>query len=314
MLDFEAVNEAGGDALDGRSPLVHRDIIVIGASAGGVEATSEIARALPANFPGAVFIVVHIAPTATSLLPTILTRRGALVARHPNDGDPIEPGTIYVAPPDRHLMIERGRIRIVRGPMENGTRPAVDPLFRSAATAYGARVVGVVLSGNLDDGTSGLMAIKRCGGLAIVQDPDDALFPGMPQSAIDHVAVDRIVPLEAIPEAIIAATGEQVNENAPCRDARFLKKEVQMVEFDENIFTPEGPPPLPRGEESEWIARVVDGLGERGCAGARGARLGASSLWLGEGRLLHRSSGYWLAGQFQKTIVRSPSRRTRSSR
>jgi len=250
VLDFEAVNEAGGDALDGRSPLVHRDIIVIGASAGGVEATSEIARALPANFPGAVFIVVHIAPTATSLLPTILTRRGALVARHPNDGDPIEPGTIYVAPPDRHLMIERGRIRIVRGPMENGTRPAVDPLFRSAATAYGARVVGVVLSGNLDDGTSGLMAIKRCGGLAIVQDPDDALFPGMPQSAIDHVAVDRIVPLEAIPEAIIAATGEQVNENAPCRDARFLKKEVQMVEFDEHIFTPEGPPPLPRGEPS----------------------------------------------------------------
>jgi len=250
VLDFEIPNDASQDASGGDSGTAYRDIIVIGASAGGVEATSEIARALPADFPGAVFVVVHIAPTATSLLPAILTRRGALPARHPSDGDPIEPGTIYVAPPDRHLMLERGRVRVVRGPMENGTRPAVDPLFRSAATAYGARVVGVVLSGNLDDGTAGLIAIKRCGGRAIVQDPADALFPGMPQSAIEHVAVDEVVPLDAIPSAIIATSREAVHENAPCRNGRLLQREVQMVEFDEHIFTPDGPPPLPRGEPS----------------------------------------------------------------
>lgn len=250
MLDFETLNDRAQGGSDDGSQIARRDVIVIGASAGGVEATSEIVRALPADFAGAVFIVVHIAPTATSLLPAILTRRGALPARHPRDGDPIEPGAIYVAPPNRHLMIERGRIRVVHGPMENGTRPAVDPLFRSAATAYGARVVGVVLSGNLDDGTAGLLAIKRCGGIAIVQDPDDALFPGMPQSAVEHVPVDQILPLAAIPGAIIATAGEQVSENSPCRDARALKREVQMVEFDEHVFTPDGPPPLPRGEPS----------------------------------------------------------------
>ena len=194
--------------------------------------------------------MIHIAPTAHSVLPAILTRNGALPARHPRDGEAIERGVIYVAPPDRHLMIERGCVRLVRGPSENGTRPAVDPLFRSAASAYGPRVVGVVLSGNLDDGTAGLAAIKRSNGLAIVQSPDEAPFPGMPLSAIEHVDVDQILPLGGIAGAIIAATNDPVEEDAPCRDASLLRREVQMVEFDEYVLAAGDHPPEPPGQPS----------------------------------------------------------------
>lgn len=246
VLDFEEIKDGPRRDDDGLG-LAHRDIVVIGASAGGVEAMKQIVRELPADFPGSVFVVIHIAPTAHSVLPAILSRNGALPARHPHDGDPIERGVIYVAPPDRHLMIDRGRVRLVRGPTENGTRPAVDVLFRSAANAYGPRVIGVVLSGNLDDGTAGLAAIKRCNGIAIVQDPEDAPFPGMPTSAIEHVDVDRILPLSAIPDAIVSAAGDPVGENAPCRDASLLRREVQVVEFDDYALAGGDRPPLPPG-------------------------------------------------------------------
>jgi two-component system, chemotaxis family, protein-glutamate methylesterase/glutaminase len=167
-----------------RENAVEHEIFVVGASAGGVEALTRLVRTLPARFPGTLFVVLHLPAESPSLLPSILTRSGSLKASHPQDGERIAPGQIYVAPPDHHLLVESGYMRVVRGPKENRHRPALDPLFRSAARSYGPRVVGIVLSGMLDDGTAGLMAIKRCGGLAIVQNPAEALYPSMPQSTL----------------------------------------------------------------------------------------------------------------------------------
>ena len=175
-----------------------RDIIVIGASAGGVQALCTVIKDLPPNLPAAVFVVLHVAPDGHSALPAILSRSGRLPATHPAEGEVIQPGRIYVAPPDRHLTIENSHVHLSRNASENGYRPAVDVLFRSAARSYGPRVAGVVLTGNLDDGTSGLAAIKKCGGVAIVQDPGDADYPGMPKSAIANVAVDHVLPAAGI--------------------------------------------------------------------------------------------------------------------
>lgn len=174
------------------------DIIVIGASAGGVEALVTLVGSLPADLPAAVFIVLHIPAQGSSVLPHILSRSGRHVALHPKDGDVIERGKMYVAPPDHHLLLNHDTIRIVRGPKENRHRPAIDPLFRSAATIYKQRVIGVVLTGSLDDGTAGLLAIKQSGGLAIVQDPEDALYPSMPLHAMNTVNVDYVLPVREI--------------------------------------------------------------------------------------------------------------------
>ena len=175
------------------------DMITIGASAGGVEALTELVRGLPVDLPASVFVSLHVPPHGTSMLPQILSRRGPLPAHHARDGEPIEPGRIYVAPPDLHLLIHQGVVRLSRGPRENGFRPAIDPLFRTAARWHGPRVVGVILSGTLDDGTAGLLAIKERGGFAVVQDPDDALFPGMPRNAMDVVHVDHVLPASEHP-------------------------------------------------------------------------------------------------------------------
>lgn len=167
-----------------------RDIVVIGASAGGIEGIVEVVRGLPSDFPGSLFVVVHFPGSVTSTLPRILSRAGPLPARHAKDGESMRPGMIYVAPPDCHLTILNSHLHLSRGPKENGSRPAIDPLFRTAARSFGARVVGVVLSGNLNDGTAGLIAIKQRGGLAMVQSLETALYPSMPRSAMEHLEVD----------------------------------------------------------------------------------------------------------------------------
>jgi two-component system chemotaxis response regulator CheB len=189
---------------------VGRDVVVVGASAGGVEALSEVVAGLPADLPASVFVVLHIASSGTSVLPAILTRRGRLPALHAVDGQPIEHGHIYVAPPDRHLLLEPDAVRVIEGPRENGYRPAIDPLFRTAARSFGPRVIGVILSGVLDDGTIGLAVVKQCGGRTLVQDPDDALYDGMPQSAIDIVSPDAVLTAAELGAAIGGAVAEPV--------------------------------------------------------------------------------------------------------
>jgi two-component system, chemotaxis family, protein-glutamate methylesterase/glutaminase len=172
-----------------------RNIIVVGASAGGVLALSELVASLPANLPAAVFAVLHVNPHCPSALPAILNRSSALPVLHPKDGEKIQAGRVYVAPPDRHLILQDGQVRLSYGPTENGHRPAIDVLFRTAARAHGARVIGVVLTGSLDDGTAGLAHVKQYGGLAVVQDPEEADYRSMPESALRHVAVDHVLPI-----------------------------------------------------------------------------------------------------------------------
>ena len=176
-----------------------RDIVVIGGSAGSIEAVAELVKGLPQDFPGSVFVVVHFPGSVTSTLPRILSRAGPLPARHAVSGEEIEPGRIYVAPPDCHLYLSDGQTRLTRGPKENGHRPAIDPLFRTAAHSYGPRVVGVVLSGNLNDGTAGLLAVKQHRGIAIAQSLESALYQGMPRSAIEHVEMDHVLAPSEIP-------------------------------------------------------------------------------------------------------------------
>jgi two-component system, chemotaxis family, protein-glutamate methylesterase/glutaminase len=190
----------------------HRDIVVIGASSGGLGALHEIVAALPANLPAALFVVLHSVPEHGSRLAEILSRWGPIPAHFAVHGERIRPGHIYVSPNDNHLTLQRDFVRVTRGPKENGHRPAVDPLFRTAARMYGNRVVGVVLSGTLTCGTEGLMAIKASGGAAVVQ--SDAEYPGMAQSAVAHVEVDHVVRLAEIPRLLERLVTEPIPDDA----------------------------------------------------------------------------------------------------
>lgn len=225
--------------------MAHRDIVVIGCSVGGVEALQRLVAGLPKTFPAAVFVVLHLSPQSTSVLPQILNRSGKLPAVHPRDNDPIRTGHIYVAPPDNHLMLEDGRVRVTHGPKENRHRPAVDPLFRSAARWYGQRVIGVVLTGSLDDGTAGLLTIKKRGGVAIVQDPEEAMAPGMPESALEVVSVDHVVTLEQIPQLLNKLVMVEVMQNGKGKSSR-LTKETEIAELDDmNAIEDENRPGTP---------------------------------------------------------------------
>jgi two-component system chemotaxis response regulator CheB len=175
-----------------------RTLVVIGASAGGVEALTRLVADLPADLPATVVIVLHVAPSGKSVMPAILSRHGILPAAAAADGAPLAPGRIYIAPPDNHVLVRGRELVLDRGPKHNGHRPAIDPLFESAARAAGEKAVGVILSGTLDDGSAGLAEIKLRGGCTVVQDPEDAMYPNMPAAAIARVEVDHVVPLSAM--------------------------------------------------------------------------------------------------------------------
>ena len=231
--------------------MAKRNIIVVGASAGGVEALSKLVAGLPAGLNAAVFVALHVSAHGRSMMPEILSRAGALPAVHPEDGEEIRGGRLYVAPPDRHLLVKRGRVRVVRGPRENGHRPAIDPLFRTAAKAYGPRVIGVVLSGMLDDGAAGLRVVKAQGGLAVVQDPADAVYASMPRSAIEHAPVDFVAPLSELSGLLASLAQEEVEETVP-QEGRAgkdtgdeLTYETDIAEFDVDALERPDKPGVP---------------------------------------------------------------------
>lgn len=188
----------------------HRDIIVIGGSSGSIEPVKTMVKGLPTDFPASIFIVHHVSPDHDSYLGEILTRQGNLPAAMAVHGEAIRPGRIYVARPDYHLIIEQGYVRLWRGPKENHSRPSINPTFRSAAKAYGSRVIGIILSGFLDDGTAGLIAVKVKGGLAVVQDPEDADHNDMPRSALRYIEADYVVPAARIAPLLVELTREDI--------------------------------------------------------------------------------------------------------
>lgn len=211
---------------------------MIGASAGGFEAIQQLVASLPAGLQASIFIVWHMSPNVRGILPEVLNRKGAIPATHAINMEEIRPGHIYVAPPDYHLLIEKDRVRISRGPKENRFRPAVDPLFRSAAFAYGPRVIGVILSGALDDGTAGLWAIKAYGGLAVVQDPADAAVSAMPQNAMQAVHVDYKAPIAEMAALLARLAGEEVpdgNGHDKGNMDRRTEMEVSVAMENESI-------------------------------------------------------------------------------
>ena len=203
-------------------------VIVIGASAGGIQAIETILKALRPGLPAAVFIVVHVSADSPSMLPTIFAKKGGLPVEFAQDNAAIRHGRVYVAPPDRHLLLERGRMRVMRGPKENRHRPAIDPLFRSAAWAYGPGVVGVVLSGYLDDGVAGLWAVKSCGGVSVVQDPGDAEVPEMPLNAMTALDVDHCASAEKMGE-LLAALAREPPQSEPAAPPESIKREIEYA-------------------------------------------------------------------------------------
>jgi two-component system chemotaxis response regulator CheB len=209
------------------------DIIAVGASAGGVEPLTRLVGDLPGDLAASVFVVLHMSAHGNTALPRILARRAELAVDAAVDGAKIEPGRVYVAVPDRHLLLEPGVVRVVAGPKENGHRPSIDGLFRTAAAAYGPRVVGVILSGTRDDGTVGLRTIRRQGGRGVIQDPEEAPFPGMPQSALDRDHPEFVLPVGKIADQLVALT-EQAPRREPAADAESeeLATELRWAHSD----------------------------------------------------------------------------------
>lgn len=220
-----------------------RDLVVVGASAGGIEALKQLVRRLPASFPATMFVCLHLPAAAESVLPGILSRSGPVPAKRAVHGDKYERGHIYVAPPDHHLFVLGDRIRLTRGPRVNGHRPAIDPLFRAAARQFGPRVIGVVLSGVLDDGTAGMVAVKHNGGVAIVQSPSDALYPGMPTSVLEHIAVDHTATAPGIADLLDKLTREVIEIDITERgNGGMPTDELELEEPNEEEL--DGPPSM----------------------------------------------------------------------
>jgi two-component system, chemotaxis family, protein-glutamate methylesterase/glutaminase len=231
----DAGNQAGGHPHP--SGPVHRDRIVIGGSAGSLDTLRAIARQFPADFSGTLFVAAHVGQSH-STLPEILRKAGSLTSSHPQEEEPIRKGHIFVAPPDRHLVIEDGKVCLSRGPREHFTRPAIDPLFRSAAKHYGSRVIGVVLSGGGSDGAAGLDAIRRAGGLTVVEDPSEAAFPDMPRSAASISSPQFVVRAAEMP-ALLLRLSEEVAEGAPAREGASATTETKELERPITFSCPE---------------------------------------------------------------------------
>lgn len=212
------------------------DIIVVGGSAGGVEAIRELMRGLPTPLAASIFVVIHTPEGHPSVLAQVLQRVRTLPVSDAQDQAPIEPGHVYVACPGKHLVLEPGRMRVVYGPRENNVRPAIDPLFRSAARVYGPRVIGVILSGTLDDGSAGLISIKQRGGIAIVQDPADALYAGMPENARRYVQPNYVVPVSQIPVLLTKLVGTPAPDGAQYPVPLQMKIESEIPIRGEGIM------------------------------------------------------------------------------
>ena len=207
--------------------------IVIGASAGGLEPLREVVAQLPADLPAPVFVVMHLPANHKSYLPEILSNTGPLPALHPEDNTRIQTGVIYVAPPDHHLLIDDGFVAVKRGPKENGFRPSIDALFRSAAYTYGPGAIGVVLSGALHDGTSGLWGIKRLGGIAIVQEPYQARYPSMPRSALEYVDADYKVRSNEIGPLLTQLTQEQAKQKEMA--GKYMEEDIRRLAIETQL-------------------------------------------------------------------------------
>jgi two-component system chemotaxis response regulator CheB len=227
--------------------MTRRDIVVVGASAGGVETLQSVLRGLPPDLPAAVLVVLHMPTGARSALPAILDRVCALPVRQAVDGKPLEPGTVTVAVPDRHLMVADDRVVLSRGPRENGHRPAVDVLFRSVARTAGRRVVAVVLSGALDDGTAGMIAVRTRGGVGIAQDPADAMYPSMPRHAVELGGAEHVVPVEKISELLAELVTEEVETVDEPEPTELMESETAIAYLDPAALNEEERPGTPSG-------------------------------------------------------------------
>jgi two-component system chemotaxis response regulator CheB len=222
-----------------------RDLVVVGASAGGVEALRSMVTGLPADFPACVVVVLHVPANAPSALPSILRRATNLSVKQAANHDPLTPGTVLVAPPDHHVIVYDDAITLSHGPRENGHRPAVDVLFRSAARTRGDRVVGVVLSGGLDDGAAGLLAIAQRGGACVVQDFDDALHDSMPRAAAAAVPECQVVPMAEMGQVLGDLVKEQVSDDDP--PPELMEVETAMAEMDPSVMHAAQRPGQPSG-------------------------------------------------------------------
>lgn len=219
------------------------NVVAVGASAGGVEALTALASGLPEGLDAAVAVVLHLHPTAESRLARILDRAGPLPASKAEDGDELLPGRIYVAPPDHHLLVRPGRCSVVRGAHENGVRPSIDVLFRSAASAFGPRAIAVVLSGARDDGVAGASAVGRHGGCVIVQDPEEAVFPSMPAETVARDHPDQVLPLARVADAVAGAVSRLSKEvGVSDNGADEMHLETEYATLDADILERDGPP------------------------------------------------------------------------
>ena len=273
-----------------------RDVVVVGASAGGVEALKELVSGLPSDLAATVLVVLHIPPSGGNALAGILDRAGPLEVRRAKNGEPLVHGTVRVAPPDHHLLVVDGRVALSLGPRENGHRPAVDVLFRSAARAVGARCIGVVLSGALDDGSAGLVAVRTRGGIGIVQDPDEALQPGMPGSAIAAATPEHVLPVSQIAGLLARLVKEEVTDGVLARPSELMEVETAMAQFDMSKIDGQEHPGHPAGFSCPDCAGALWSIEEGGLLRFR-CRVGHA--WSAESLLAQQSEtlegALWMA-------------------